>query len=111
MAAPMLIGDQLVGVITAVSFAEGKRFTSLDARLYAGLASIAGVVVDQKRRLNAFAKEGEAPRALGEAGRLEKDILDRVGRLVKHRPEALAQVAALLSSVESMVLPPEAAGS
>jgi GAF domain-containing protein len=115
LAAPMTIGDRLVGVITAVSFAEGKRFTSEDARLYAGIAGIAGVVVDQRRRLASVeseaAERGPEPRALGEAARLEREILERIGRLVKHRPDSLPQVASLLRNVESMVLPEEASGS
>ena len=49
IAAPMLIDDRLVGVITAVSFEAGKRFTNEHAALYARAASVAGVVVDQRR--------------------------------------------------------------
>jgi len=64
IAAPMLIGDTLIGVITCVSFKKGKRFGAGDARLYAGLASIAGVVVDQHRRLSpAGGKRRLAPAA------------------------------------------------
>jgi len=51
LAAPMLIGERLIGVITAVSFDADKRFSSNDALLYGRLATVAGVVVEQRRRL------------------------------------------------------------
>ena len=54
IAAPMLIGDTLVGVITAVSFEANKRFSSSDAQLLARAASVAGIVVDQHNRLDAL---------------------------------------------------------
>jgi len=97
IAAPMLIGDTLIGVITCVSFKKGKRFGAGDARLYAGLASIAGVVVDQHRRLS-------RPRlkALGKTGMIEQEIAESIARLARKRPGALAHVAQILRSVERM---------
>src|SRR5438045_9777403 len=38
IAAPMLVDDELIGVLTAVTFASGKRFTEEDGSLYARLA-------------------------------------------------------------------------
>ena len=49
LAAPMLASDELMGVLTAISFEPGKRFTSPDALLYGRLAAVAGVVVNQSR--------------------------------------------------------------
>lgn len=106
LAAPMLIGDRLVGVITAVSFDEDKRFGSSDAMLYGRLAAVAGVVVDQQRRLTAVAalERGEAPpAAMGEAELAEQQILATVQRLVRLGPQVKTRVAALLRAVESLV--------
>ncbi len=100
IAAPMLIGDRLIGVITCVSFKKGKRFGAEDARLFAGLASIAGVVVDQHRRLSA----GGARKSLGQTGLIEREIAESVARLARKRPEALACVAQILKSVERLSL-------
>lgn len=107
IAAPMLIGDTLVGILTAVSFKPDKRFTSKDALLYGRIASIAGLVVDQRRRLNAKGRDEEAskPRGFGTAGKYEQEILSTISRLVKNNPDALEHVAHLLSAVEALTMP------
>jgi GAF domain-containing protein len=105
IAAPMLIGDTLIGVITCVSFKKGKRFSAGDARLYAGLASIAGVVVDQRRRLSASGGARPPLKALGEIGTIEQEIAQSIARLSRKRPGALAHVAQILRSVERISLP------
>ena len=104
LAAPMLVGDLLVGVITAVTFEKGARFDAGHARLYAGFASIAGLVVDQRRRLAAFEEKGRTqPLALGETGRLEQTLIESIARLVKNRPEALPQITKIISAVEALL--------
>jgi GAF domain-containing protein len=97
MAAPMLLGEQLVGVITAVSFRAGKRFTTEDGRLFGGFAAIAGVLVDQAQRLQGL---GDMAPALAGA---EADIAASIAAITRRNPAALGDVAALLASVERLV--------
>jgi GAF domain-containing protein len=108
IAAPMLVADSVVGVITAVSFAQGKRFGSREADLYARVAAVAGVVVQQKQLLNAM--QSDAPSAAGTTPEvksgIEAFILGSVARIAQARPEALGHVAALLQSVEALCLQP-----
>jgi GAF domain-containing protein len=106
LAAPMLVDDRLVGVITAVSFLPDKRFTAGDGLLYARIAAVAGVVVDQGRRLAAIAalQSGELPpESLDQDARLDRSIVEAVSRLVRSRPEAKAQVARLLSDLAGLL--------
>jgi len=106
IAAPMLIQDSVVGVITAVSFARDKRFGSRDAELYARIGAVAGVVVDQHRRLRAVEALSSAEggkRAAGAETDAEQ-IAASVGRLAAARPDALAAVARLLRELEGLVL-------
>jgi hypothetical protein len=103
----VIAAPTLIGVITCVSFRKGKRFGADDARLYAGLASIAGVVVDQCRRLSAAGagRGARAPlKALGEIGAIEREIAGSIARLSRTRPEALRCVAQILRSVERITL-------
>ena len=58
LAAPMLIGDELVGVITAVGFQRKKPFSTAECRSYGAFADVAAVVVDRQRRLNELAAHG-----------------------------------------------------
>lgn len=106
IAAPMLVADSVVGVITAVSFAQGKRFGSKEAELYARVAAVAGVVVQQRHRIQALQGGGEAE-ADGTAGpqvSLETSIAASLSRIGKARPEALQQVAQLVESIEALCL-------
>jgi GAF domain-containing protein len=105
LAAPMLIGDRLIGVITAVSFDPKKRFTMHDATLYARIATVAAVVVEQSRRiaaLEAMGKGKAAARAGGREERLDREIVDMVARLVKSRRHAKGTIARLLADIHAL---------
>jgi len=85
IAAPMLAGDDLVGVITAVSFEPGKRFSGADASLYARAASVAGVLVDQRRQLERLGDRPGTGPVLAAAHRLldlDDGARDEVVRLL-----------------------------
>jgi GAF domain-containing protein len=106
IAAPMLIDDRLVGVITAVSFEAGKRFTNEHAALYARAASVAGVVVDQRRRINAFESRGvrgEEPRGSSGDEPVARQILETTSRLVERSPGRLRELARILSALEEIL--------
>jgi transcriptional regulator with GAF, ATPase, and Fis domain len=107
IAAPMVSGDELVGVVTAVSFEDGKRFSSRDARLYAGFAAIAAIVVDLRRRLSAY-ESGQAavPQEESERAKLERKILASVQGLIGGDASRLAAVAGLLAAVETVAASP-----
>jgi GAF domain-containing protein len=107
IAAPMISGDELVGVITAVSFVDGKRFSSKDARLYAGFAAIAAIVVDLRRRLSAYESgAAAAPQEESERAKLERRVLASMRRLVAGETARLAAVAELLAAIETVALAP-----
>jgi GAF domain-containing protein len=109
IAAPMVSGDELVGVVTAVSFQDGKRFSSHDARVYAGFAAIAAIVVDLRRRLSAYESgQAAAPQEDSERAKLERRILASVQRLISGDTARLTMVADLLASVERVAAPPKA---
>ena len=106
LAAPMLIADRLIGVLTAVSFAPDKRFASADALLYGRIAAVAGVVVDQSRRLNILAtiQSGRRPRrSLNQTERLEHDIVHAITRLTSCKPHAKPQLARLLAALAALL--------
>jgi len=107
IAAPMLIGDRLIGVITAVSFQPEKRFNSNDALLYARVATVAGVVVEQRRRLSSveMLQEGLAsPEAISEDESLDQEIVGIVKRLVRSKPDAKARIVKVLLDIERLTV-------
>jgi len=99
LAAPMLIGDHLIGVITAVRLAGEKRFTSGDATLYARIATVAGVVVEQQQKLARIqslqqATDARAPQNKDEEFRLQ--IAQDVAMLANAQPHTKQRVARML---------------
>jgi len=101
IAAPMLVGDDLIGVITAVSFTKGKRFSGRDGDLYGRIAAVAGVVVDQRRRLNAAA--GKVQEKVGSS--VELGVAASIARIAKVRPDALIRLATIVAEIEGLVVP------
>ncbi len=102
IAAPMLLGELVVGVLTAVTFKKGRIFNSDEAVLYARFARLAALLVEQTRRLKVRGGEGPAARALGGMARLEQEVLGRMQRIVAERPGALGPLARILEAVEEI---------
>jgi GAF domain-containing protein len=102
IAAPMLVRDECVGVITAVSFRDGRRFQSADARLYGKLAAVAGVIVQQRRGLDAAARDQGALSDRG-ADSSERRIARSLLKISQRAPESLSRVADVLAAIESLV--------
>jgi GAF domain-containing protein len=101
LAAPMLVDERLIGVITAVSFDPEKHFGPHDARLYAYAASIAAVVVKQHGTITGFEALADGGlSALGDVRGDEamKDVVASVSRLAMVTD--LNAVASLLTAVE-----------
>jgi len=105
LAAPMLINDEVIGVITAASFDVKKRFTQRDAALCAKIASVAAVVVEQHRRLRALEElhRGKAAiKPISENERRRSEIIDAVARLTRRYPARLADVLSLLKAIDAV---------
>lgn len=104
VAAPLMAGDLVVGAITGVSFKPDKRFSGADADRYARFASIAGVVIDQRRRLTMVDPTTEEDWfETGGGGAVEQQLVQRVGRMVQRHPEAVEHVNRLLEAVEYLM--------
>jgi GAF domain-containing protein len=103
IAAPLLSDDQLLGVITAVSFNHEKRFGTAEAQLCGRLATVAAVLIEQHQKL--AAAEKAVPAATGalnpEAALRLEEISRALYRIAARQPAALAQVGALVASVEA----------
>lgn len=95
LAAPLVVGDRVVGVLTAVSFAGGKTFGARDIRAYGKLAALAATVVDQQQRLGVI--EGE----IGD-GPMDR-ITGSLARIGAVDTDSREQVANLLETIEHLV--------
>ena len=98
LAAPMLIGEQLVGVMTAVRFRRGNPFSPEECRTYGMLANIAAVIVDQQQRLATLAHAPMAA-AMGSRERKECDLVRDVLAFVRAKPEKIDAVSEIFNAV------------
>lgn len=101
LAAPMLIGDQLIGVITAVSFDKRKSFTAEECSTYGMFANVAAVVVDQQQRLSALAHAPMAE-AMGTRERKECELVRGVLELVRSHPDRLDGISSIVRAIGMM---------
>lgn len=102
IAAPMLAAGELVGVITAVTFEPGRLFTQDDARLYARAASVAGLIV-QQRRCIATLEEGDAPAGDGEPSAQWERIRSLADRVIGRSSGRLDELEQLFSALASLL--------
>lgn len=106
IAAPMLAHDTLVGVLTAVSFRSELRFGGRDAKIYAAFGSIAGIIIEQRRRLarlEAYDASPDTAAPLGKRERDEQAVVDSLRRILTTQPDRLTHVVSLLANVERLV--------
>jgi GAF domain-containing protein len=99
MAAPVLAAGELVGVLTAVSFRAGRRFSAAHGELYGRLAAAVGLLIDQHRRLNALGGAAQTARAAGPDGRLAS----AVAGLAAGSPGDAWKVARVLEALEAVL--------
>jgi len=103
IAAPMVSGERLLGVITAVSFKPGKRFDGKDAKLCGRLATVAAVLIEQHMKLSA--QEGrQTIVASGVDARMNArlgEIDQLLHRIAEKKPDALVQIAAIIANVDA----------
>ena len=101
LAAPMLLGDRLVGVITAVSFDRRKTFSSSQAQTYGMLANAAAGIVDCQLRIGALADSTVAPgvdAARDDSG--ENALVREVLSLARKRPGRIRALRGIVAAME-----------
>lgn len=103
VAAPLVIADRLLGVITGVTFKAGQRFGRKEAMAYGEYAAVMAVLLEQARRLaEVAALESGIHRMTPGAATTEREIVERLARLVSNRGEVLGAVARLLEAIEAL---------
>ena len=107
LAAPILFGEKVIGAISSVSFQTEKRFTAENGNLSARLAAAAGVILDQRRHIDAIERAaGSAQQGLRGVNDAEARVIAAFGRIAQRSPESMHRVARLLEAIEALIPPP-----
>lgn len=100
LAAPMLLDDRLVGVITAVSFNRRQTFSPSQAQTYGILANAAAGIVDDRLRRNSL-RNGQSSSWLVETGDVgEQSLLREVLALARKRPRRVDALRRIVAAME-----------
>ena len=98
LAAPLLYEDDLLGVITAVSFNFRKEFSFDECQTYGNFANIAATILFQQQILNSISSD-LAKNALSERQKKEYVAIEELMSLIRQNPERidlLVEILALL---------------
>jgi hypothetical protein len=104
VAAPLLIGDRLLGVMTGVTFQLAQRFGREEATAYGQFAAVMAVLLEQGRRLVAVV-ESEIGTGATPSGAiaLEREVIERLARIVGNNADVLGPVARLCEAIEALI--------
>jgi len=100
LAAPVQLGEELVGVITAVTFEPGRRFGAAEAGRFARAAAVIAALLEAAR--GQVAAGGLQPLAYGAAAQREEAVIERLRLLARRDPDAVAAIEQLLQAVERL---------
>lgn len=100
VAAPMLVGEELLGVITAVSFTAGRRFGAREAEIFARFAAITGALIEATRTQPHA--DGSRPLAYGASSEREEAALQRLARIARRDAKALSAIERLVDAAEQL---------
>jgi hypothetical protein len=104
VAAPIVASERLLGVMTGVTFEAGRRFGVEQATAYSEYAAVMAALLEQGRRLSAAAAlESGAEAAPFGVAAIEREIVDRLARIVGDHPDVLGAVARLFEALEAVI--------
>jgi GAF domain-containing protein len=105
IAAPLISGAEVIGVLTAVTFKPGRRFGGAEAKFYGRLATIAAVIIEQHQRISgmedriAIQTTATLPRHNQELSEIDQAL----SRIAARQPQALSQIAAIVANFEAAI--------
>jgi GAF domain-containing protein len=103
VAAPLIAADRLLGVMTGVSFRPGQRFGRDEATAYGEFAAVMAVLLEQARRLDAASALQSGGGVLTGSAAVEREIVDRLARIVGDHPDVMNAVAQLFEAIETLI--------
>lgn len=96
LAAPLLYDDELLGVITAVSFNLQKEFSIDECQNYGNFANIAATILYQQQLLNSISADLEK-RVFSERQKKEYQAIENLMSLIKQNPDKIDLLIEILS--------------
>ncbi|MBQ7402039.1 MAG: GAF domain-containing protein [Lentisphaeria bacterium] len=101
IAAPVMLDDELIGVITAVSFDKEKSFTNADCQNFSMLAELGAIIISQEQQLS-NCLTGELNQLTEQSNLEMKAAKSAVDLIQKHpaNPETILQILKSLGELK-----------
>jgi transcriptional regulator with GAF, ATPase, and Fis domain len=100
IAAPILLDDELIGVITAVSFDLDKSFSTVDCQKYAIVAELGAIVLRQEQQIASF--RSEIKTSLTEQEALERKAVEQTINWLKKHPDKGDKIIQILTMLSEL---------
>jgi GAF domain-containing protein len=105
LAAPLLLHNEVLGVMTVVTFDHARAFSLDDAATLQRVCNVAALVIDQRQRLSILSKEQAATSGqLANRSRDTELIASSLTSLIGDDLRRAATVAQLLSSISQLAV-------
>ncbi|MBP5672408.1 MAG: GAF domain-containing protein [Victivallales bacterium] len=95
IAAPILLDDELLGVVTAVSFDLSKSFSSDDCQKFAIVAELGAIILKWSQQIEAFHSNVKASLTKQEA--MEKMALEQTIKWLRNHPDKSGKIVQILT--------------
>lgn len=99
IATPLVVDDELIGVMTLVRTATDSRFSAKDGELYAMIGAIAATVILQQHLLG----QSTDSTPLSDTESDKRKLMDELSRLFEAKPDAIGLVTTLLQTVRQLM--------
>jgi GAF domain-containing protein len=106
LAAPLLLHNEVLGVMTVVTFDHARSFSMDDAATLQRVCNVAALVIDQRQRLASQSKEQAATGGQLAANHSKETelIASSLATLIGDDPRRAATVAQLLSGISALAV-------
>ena len=100
IAAPILLDDELIGVITAVSFDLEKSFSTVDCQKFAIVAELGAIVLRQEQQIAAIRSGIKS--TLTEQETLERKAVEQTINWLKAHPDKGGRIVQILTMLNEL---------
>lgn len=100
LAAPMLADDELIGVITAVSFDKKHTFSVEDCSTYGMFANIAAALVKQQQTLNLLSSP--QTEIASESTKIEYNLTKSFLELIRTKPQIISVMEQIINGFKNI---------
>lgn len=100
LAAPMLVDDELIGVLTAVSFDKKHTFSIDECSTYGMFANIAAALIKQQQTLNLLSLQ--QTENVSDKTKIEYNLTTSLLELIRTKPQTIPAIEQIINALKTL---------